>query len=133
MSVRAEDIVWTSSQDLLGNKPFNPPPHVASLTTANAAFEPTSRKGNAFYTYDFGGIGEIGELQWSGVDFVSFRYKVADTRSGLATASFVGTEFYSFQGQTLDPAWLIEQNDLGLQQNNQLVLQGTVVLPMIFT
>lgn len=132
MSVRAEDVVWASSQDLLGNKPFNTPPYVTGLAIANSAFEPTSRKGNALYIYDFGGIGEIGELQWSGTDFVSFRYKVADNRAGLASASFVGTEFYSFQGQTLDPAWLVEQNDLGVQQNNQLLLEGTVTLPKIF-
>jgi len=133
MPVRQEDIAWSTPQDLLGNKPFNSNPYATGLTVTGSALESRRRKGNALYTYDFGGIGQIGELTWDGVDYVSFRYKIADTNVALLSTEFVGTTRYSFKGSQLDPVWFIEQADLSTRQNNELILEGTVTFPKAFT
>lgn len=126
MAERNSDIVWRDRRTLLLNQPRNVRPIFADTKVDEEQLIPTKRKGESLYVYDFGGIGEMGDLTWDGEGFVSFRYKVADTREELNSAEYIGSHTEDFQAAVIDASqWESLPGPYVVVQSNGLHISGT--------
>lgn len=125
MPERNSDIVWSDRRTLLQNQSRNTKPFFVNSAVENESLVPTQRKGESLYVYDFGGVGQIGDLIWDGDGFVSFRYKVADTREELDQTEFVGSYTDRFQAQVIDASqWETLPGPYLVVQDNGLRISG---------
>lgn len=125
MADRNSDIVWQRRREFVSNQPRNEKPALADITIEDDTILPKGRKGEALYVYDFGGLGDVTELEWEGDGFVSFRYKVSETREALNQTEFIGSHTERFVGSQLDTSeWNSLPGPYIIVQNNQLKISG---------
>lgn len=125
MAERNSEVKWDQRREFISNQPRNEKPILVDVEVQQDSLLPQRRRGEAFYVYDFGGSGEVGNLEWDGEGFVSFRYKVADTREELNQTEFIGSDTDRFVGQTLDTSrWSGLPGPYVVIQNNELQITG---------
>lgn len=128
MPQRNSNIVWGTTKDFTQNQSRNLRPTVIKTEIVNNTLTPIGRRGECFYSYDFGGIGKIGDLNFEGSGFISFRYKIADSLQELKVAEYIGSKKEEFVGQTIDTNyWIVANSDYNISQNNLLSITGSTL------
>lgn len=125
MAERNSDIIWKDSRELRQNQSRNEKPFLANVEIEDSSLIPIRRKGVGLYVYDFGGVGTIGNLEWEGDGFVSFRYKVANTKDELNEIDFEESYSDHFKGDELNTSqWSALPGPYVIVQNDQLDIRG---------